>query len=195
MRGLFNAGKFFLSDLLSSLLFAGAFALTGSVYVATAVGVGVGLGQVIWMRARGRPIDAMQWMSLGLVLVFGSATLFTHNGLFIKIKPAIIYVVVGAFMLSPGWMTRYMPDTVQTHGADVVRVFGFIWSGLMFATAAATAFVAFHYDSKIYAAYLASFPIASKMALFGAQYAVTRVVVRRRITAKIAAGEPVTLPA
>lgn len=189
MASFLKAAAFLLLDLLSSLVFAGSYALTRNIYLAAGLGIAIGLGQIAWELARRQRPDAMQWMSLGLVLFFGGATLLTHNPLFIKVKPALVYVVVGGFMCVPGWMNRYMPKIVQDNGPDLPFVFGFVWAGLMFFTAAATAFIAFRYDDKTYAVYLASFPLASKIALFLLQYAVIRVVVGRRVRAKLASGE------
>ncbi len=186
MTAFLRAATFLLLDLLSSLAFAGIYALTHNIYLATGVGVAIGLGQIAWELARGQRPDAMQWMSLGLVVLFGGATLFTHNPLFIKVKPALIYLVVGAFMCVPGWMTRYMPQIVMDNAPEIPRAFGHVWAGLMFTTAAATLVFAFRYDDKTYAAYLASFPLLSKFVLFNLQYVVTRILVRRRIMARMA---------
>jgi intracellular septation protein len=187
MRNLLKPAAFLFLDLLSSLVFAVAFALTSNIYVAAAAGIALGVGQIIWMKARRQKTDALQWMSLGLVITFGGATLVTQNPLFIKVKPAVIYLVVGAFMCVPGWMDRYMPDIVLENAPDVPHVFGFLWAGLMFTTALVTIGVAFRYDDRIYASYLASAPLASKLLLFGLQYLTTRFLVRRRILAKRAA--------
>lgn len=189
MASFIKAATFLLLDLLSSLVFAGSYALTHDIYLATGLGVAIGLGQIGWELARRQRPDAMQWMSLGLVLFFGGATLLTHNPLFIKVKPALVYVIVGGFMCVPGWMNRYMPAIVEDNAPDLPRLFGFVWAGLMFFTAAATTFVAFRYDDKTYAEYLASFPLVSKIALFCLQYAVVRVVTERRVRARLASGE------
>jgi len=181
MKPLFDAGMFFISDLLSTLFFAGVYAATGSVYLATGIGLALGVAQIIWEKRRGRPIDTMQWLSLALVIVFSGATLITHNAMFIKLKPALIYAAVGAVMLKPGWMTRYMPAIVIETAPEIPRAFGFVWAGLMFATGAATVVFALRYDMKTYAAFLAVFPVGSKLALFAIQYAVTRVLTARRV--------------
>ena len=57
----------------------------------------------------GRPIDAMQWLALGLVAVLGAATLITQNGRFIMAKPTAIHWAIGTVMLRRGWMARYLP--------------------------------------------------------------------------------------
>ena len=186
MADFIKAAAFLLLDLLSTLAFVGVFALTHNIYAATALGAAIGLGQIGWELARGQRPDAMQWMSLGLVAMFGGATLVTHNPMFIKLKPVLIYLVVGAFMCVPGWMARYMPQVVMDNAPEIPRAFGFVWAGLMFTTAALTFIIAVRFSDRAFAAYLASFPLVSKLALFGAQYAATRILVRRRITARLA---------
>jgi intracellular septation protein A len=183
MKPLFDAGMFIVSDLLSTLIFAGLFALTGNIYLATGIGIALGVGQIVWEKLAKRPIDAMQWLSLILVVVFGGATLVTHNPLFVKVKPALIYAMVGIVMCKPGWMNRYMPAIVNDKAADIPFVFGFIWAGLMFLTGAATLVFAFRFDTKTYALFLGVFPVSSKIALFLIQYAVTRIIAVRRVKA------------
>jgi hypothetical protein len=80
-----------------------------------------------------------------------------------------------------------MPDIVKENAPEIPFAFGFLWAGLMFLTAAATVVVAFRYDDKTYAAFLASVPLGSKLALFGVQYLATRFLVRRKMIAKAAA--------
>ncbi len=186
MKSLFNAGAFFLLDMLSTFVFVIVFAVTGNIYYATAAGIGFGVAQVAVMLMMKRKIDLMQWMSLGLVIVFGTATLLTKNAEFIKLKPSLIYIAVGLVMLKPGWMTRYMPPIVQENGSDIVTVYGYLWSALMFATAAANAYVAYTYDTATYAWFLGVFPVASKIALFAATYLGLRILVRRRVIASMA---------
>lgn len=104
MKNLFNAGRFLLEDLLSTIVFVVLFSLTKSLYLATGLAIAIGVGQVVLLKLRGRPVDAMQWLSLGLVVVMGGATLLTHDRHFIMVKPTIIYLAVGAVMLKPGWI-------------------------------------------------------------------------------------------
>ena len=189
MKSLFNAGAFFLLDMLSTLVFVIVFALTDNIYYATASGIGFGIAQVAAMMMMKRRIDLMQWMSLGLVIVFGTATLLTKNAEFIKLKPSLIYVAVGLVMLKPGWMTRYMPAIVQENGADIVTVYGYLWSALMFATAAANAYVAYNYDMATYAWFLGVVPVVSKIAMFAATYLGIRILVRRRVVAAMGAAQ------
>jgi intracellular septation protein A len=179
-HGLFRAGLFFASDLLSTLVFVAVFAISGNIYLATAVGIGLGVVRIVVAKLRGPAIDLMQWMSLGLVAVFGTATLITRDPRFIMVKPTLIYLVVAAVMLRPGWMNRYMPPVVVLNAADIPFAFGYVWAGLMALTAIANLAVAMAFGPKIWAAFIAVIPLASKLCLFGVQYAATRFLVRRR---------------
>jgi intracellular septation protein A len=178
---LVHAGKWLLSDLLSTLTFVAIFAATHSIYAATGLGIAFGLGQLAYLKMRGAPIDTMQWLSLGLVIVFGGATLLTRNPIFIKVKFTLIYTAIGIVMLKPGWMTRYTPPIAQARAGDITNVFGYVWAALMFATGAANLVMAAYASPAAWGWFLGVFPLASKIVLVWTQYAVTRVIVRRRI--------------
>ncbi len=180
---LIHAGRWLLADLFSTLMFVGIYALTHSIYVATGLGFAVGLAQIAYLKARRRPIDLMQWMSLGLVIVFGGASLLTHDPRFIMLKPTLIYIAIGAVMLKRGWMVRYMPPIALPWATDVSTAFGYGWAGLMFVTAALNVALVAHGDTKLWAWWIGVFPLASKLALFAIQYLVTRFIVRNRIIA------------
>jgi intracellular septation protein len=179
-----HAGKWLAADLFSTLLFAGLYWVTRSVFVATGLALVAGLAQMAWLKLRGAPIDAMQWMSLTLVLVFGGASLITHDPHFIMFKPTLIYAAIGVVMLRwPGWIVRYQPPVALRWSRDVAMRFGYVWAGLMFGTAALNLALVVHGDSKLWVWFLGVFPIASKLTLFAAQYALTRLIVVRRMRA------------
>jgi intracellular septation protein A len=184
---LIHAGKWLVADLFSTLLFVGLYALTHSVYVATGLAIVAGLGQIAYLKMRRAPIDAMQWMSLGLVVVFGGASLMTHDPRFIMLKPTLIYTVIGAVMLKRGWLTRYMSPVVLIWGRDVADAFGYVWAGMMFVTAALNLVMVAHGDPKAWAWFVGVVPLASKLALFAVQYVTTRVIVRARMQSGLAA--------
>jgi intracellular septation protein len=176
-------GLMFAADLASSLIFAGLYATTHSAYIATGVALAIGIGQIGWNLARRSPIDAMQWMSLGLVIVLGGASLLTHDPRFVMVKPTLIYVVVGSAMLQRGWMVRYMPPEVRTWAPSLPVIFGYIWAAMMFATAAMNLVLARSGNATLWAVWLAVFPVASKLGLFGVQYLITSAIVRHRMRA------------
>ena len=69
------------------------------VLLATVVVIVATLAQILWLKARGRKVDNMLWVSLGLVTALGSATIYFHSESFIKWKPTVLYWVMGASLL------------------------------------------------------------------------------------------------
>ncbi len=178
---LFHAGKWILGDILSTLAFVAFYSITKSIYLATGFAIALGLGQIAYTRLRGQRIDTMQWLTLGLVIVFGGAALLTHDARFIMVKPTLIYAAVGCVMLKPGWMNRYMTPPIAAAGGDIVFAFGYIWAGLMFATAAANLVFAIYASPQVWAWFLGVFPLGSKLVMVPIQYLTMRLVIRRRI--------------
>ena len=80
----------FLFDLFPVILFFAAFKVF-DIYIATAVVIVATVAQIGWVWHRHGKVDTMLWVSLGLVMVFGGATLILHDETFIKWKPTILY--------------------------------------------------------------------------------------------------------
>src|SRR3979409_511451 len=142
MKNLFEAGKLLLLDMASTFFFLVLFLLTHNITLSVVLGMGLGIGQIGWQFARKQPIDTMQWMSLFLVLGSGTATLITHDPRFVMLKPSLIYTIVGVVMLRPGWMNRYLPPVAIQMIPDIAYIFGYVWAGLMFFSAALNIVVA-----------------------------------------------------
>jgi intracellular septation protein len=189
VKNYMHALKWLAADLLSTLFFVGLYTATHNALLATAVGIAVGIAQVGWQLVRRKPVDLMQWMSLVLVVVFGGATLLTHDSRFIMFKPTLIYLAVAAVMLKPGWMNRYLPPIVIEHSPDLGVIFGYVWAAMMAGTAIANAVIALTCDIKVWAAFVAVFPLASKIVLFVIQAATLRVVTGRRYRATMVRAE------
>ncbi len=69
------------------------------VLLATVVVILATAAQIMWLAARGRKIEPMLWISLTLVVVLGSATIYFHSENFIKWKPTVLYWVMGVALL------------------------------------------------------------------------------------------------
>jgi intracellular septation protein len=70
------------------------------ILLATAVAIIASVVQVGSVLVRGRRVDAMLWVSLGVIVVFGGATIWFHDETFIKWKPSILYWLFGATLLA-----------------------------------------------------------------------------------------------
>ena len=186
MRNLLQAIRPLANDLFSSLVFAVLIAIGAGVTVATASAIAIGIGHVILMKVLKRPIAALQWASLVLVLTLGSASLYLHDPRFLMVKPTVVYLIIAAVMLRRGWMLRYMPSIARGHGEPLMIVFGYVWAGLMILTAASNLIIAI-YAPALWPAYLATFPLGSKLALFAIQFLTVRAYVKPRVEADMAA--------
>jgi intracellular septation protein len=69
------------------------------VLLATVVVIIATLAQILWLKARGKKVDTMLWVSLALVTVLGGATIYFHSENFIKWKPTVLYWVMGTALL------------------------------------------------------------------------------------------------
>lgn len=85
----------FLFDMFPVILFFAVFKLYG-IYEATAVAIAATFVQIGWVWFRRRKVEPMLWVSLGVITVFGGATLLLHNDTFIKWKPTVLYWLFAA---------------------------------------------------------------------------------------------------
>jgi intracellular septation protein len=69
------------------------------IYLATAVAIAASIGQIGWVKLRGHTVETMMWVSLGIIVVFGGATLWLHDESFIKWKPTVLYWLFAAIIL------------------------------------------------------------------------------------------------
>lgn len=185
MRNLFQAARVLVADLASTILFLVLYLLTDNLALSVGLGMVLGVIQIGRQLFQRKPVEALQWMSVILVLASGAATLFTHDPTFVMLKPSAIYAVVGVVMLKRGWMNRYLPPRAAIV-LDVATAFGFAWAGLMFASAALNIGVALSLDARTWAAVMSVWGIASKVALFLVQYTVMTSIGRRRTRAAAA---------
>jgi len=186
MANLMHSARLLVTDLASTILFLVVLLATKDLMLAVGLGVGLGIIQIAWMKLRHQPIDTMQWLSIGLVVVSGIATMLTSDPRFVMLKPSVIYCIVGAYMLKPGWMTRYLPPIAVQTVPDLAWIFGFVWAALMFGSAVLNIVLALTLDPIAWSATMSIWGIASKVALFLAQYGLMRFVGMRRAKAAMA---------
>ena len=87
-----------LIDFFPIILFFVAFKLAG-IYVATGIAIVATIAQIAWLRHSTGKIEPMQWVSLGVIVLFGGATIVAQNETFIKWKPTVLYWLMGASLM------------------------------------------------------------------------------------------------
>ena len=186
MKDLLYAAKFLVFDLASTLFFFGLYGLSHNVTLSVIAGLGLAFGQIGWELVRRRPVDALQWVSLVAVAASGVSTLHTGNPLYVMLQPSALYALVGLAMLQRGWMNRYLPQRALEYLPDLGIAFGYVWAGLMFASAAVNLGLALTLDIKSWGVAIATWGIASKAALILIQFGVMKSAGRRRRQARTA---------
>ena len=193
MRLLWNSGKFLAYDMVASLFFIGLYAITKSLPISVGIGIVVGIAQIAWDLKNRKPIEAMQWLSLALVVIGGVGALVAHDVRIILIKPSFVYVIVGVTMMKRGWMNRYLPAEAKQWVPDLGERWGYVWAGLMFLSAAINLVLAFKLHFVQWGAAMSIWALGSKITLFAIQFTTMRMIGRRRAMARMAAAE--TVPA
>ena len=87
-----------LFDFFPILLFFVAYKFA-NIYVATVVAIAASIIQVAYTWFKHRRVETMQWITLGLIVVFGGATLYLKDEMFIKWKPTVLnWMFAAAFL-------------------------------------------------------------------------------------------------
>jgi len=171
-----------LSDFLSAILFLVVYAVSGSLFAAASIAVAAGLAQLARLRLTRRRIEPMQWMSLGLVVVLGGATMLTQSPRFMMIKPTIVHFAVATVMLRRGWMLRYLPEIVLRNVPEpMIVAAGYAWAALLAALGLANLFIALRLDFTTWAWFISLGSVGAKLAAFALQYGIFRAIVRQRL--------------
>jgi len=190
MKNFLYAVRPLVYDSLGIIVFAVLVMLDTDVLVAAVAGLVIAAAIVFLDLARRRPVPALQWISLLLMLVSTVATYLTNDPRFVMAKPSVVYLIVGCVMLKPGWMNRYVPEDSLPLIGDRMTLFGFVWAGLMFASAALNIGLALSLDAKTWAALMSGWGLFSKIGLFLIQYATMTAIGRRRAAAATGAAIP-----
>jgi intracellular septation protein len=144
----------FLFDLLPVILFFVAFKFA-DIYVATGVAIGTTVLQVAWVRLRGRRVEPMLWASLGIIVVFGGATLLLQDETFIKWKPTVLYwlfavvLAVSALAFRKNLIQSMLSGQVALPEPVWARL-NLSWVGFFAFMGAANLYVAFTFSTDLW---------------------------------------------
>ena len=117
----------FLFDLFPVILFFAAFKLA-DIYVATAVAIGATFLQIGLLALLRKKIDTMLWVSLGIIIVFGGATLVLRDETFIKWKPTVLYWLFGAVLA--GGALFFRRNLIRAVMGSEIRLPEAVWTRL-----------------------------------------------------------------
>ena len=123
------------------------------VLLSTLMVIAATLTQVAVLKLLRRKVDLMLWVSLSLVVVLGSLTIWFHNETFIKWKPSGLYWSLGlAFWVS---QTLFGKNLVQRLLGEQVQLPGPVWRRLNLAWVLFFAgmgllnlWVAYHFETR-----------------------------------------------
>ena len=140
-----------LIDFLPIVVFFVAFKLF-DIWVATGVAIAATVAQIAWVRWSSGKVEPMHWLSLGVIVVFGGATLLAHNEDFIKWKPTVLYWLMGG-ALAAGQLVFRKNLLKSLMGAQMTlpdaawRVMNWSWVGFFAAMGAVNLWVAFNFET------------------------------------------------
>ena len=140
-----------LLDFLPIAVFFVAFKLF-DIWVATGVAIAATVLQIAWLRWSTGKVEPMQWLSLGVIVLFGGATLLAHNDTFIKWKPTVLYWLMGG-ALAIGQLVFKRNLLKSLMGAQMSlpepawRSLCWSWTAFFAAMGVLNLWVAYHFDT------------------------------------------------
>ncbi|MFJ1301242.1 septation protein A [Pseudomonadota bacterium AL_CKDN230030165-1A_HGKHYDSX7] len=140
--------KKFLFDLFPLLLFFIAYRYA-DIYFATKVAIAASVLQIAWLKIRGKPIDAMNWVSLIVIAVFGGLTIYLHSDTFIKWKPTVLYWLFGGallfsrYVLKRNLLEKFMGKQITLKSPLVWDKLNLMWAAFFVVAGALNLYVAF----------------------------------------------------
>jgi intracellular septation protein len=146
-----------LVDFFPVVLFFVAFKVWG-IFAATAVAIAATLLQIGWLWRRTGHVEPMQWVSLGVIVVFGGATLLTQDETFIKWKPTVLYWLMGGalwlgWLLSKRNFIKSLMGDKLTLPDDVWLVLLHSWAGFFALMGVLNLWIAHHFDTETWVSF------------------------------------------
>ncbi len=186
----YNRDMKFLFDLFPIILFFIAFK-AWDIYAATAVAIAATIGQIGYLKARGRKVETMMWVSLAIIVVFGGATIALQDETFIKWKPTVLYwlfalILGGAEVFFHKNLIRSLMQAQQiTMPDNAWRTLNWSWAGFFAAMGVLNLYVAFNFSTDTWV----SFKLFGGMGLMLVFVVIQALYMSRYIVEKEGTGE------
>ena len=149
-----DAAQGLVSHYLSGLVSGGSVtADQAPILLATALAIVATIAQIVYLLARRRKVDAMLWVSLAIIVVFGGATIYFHNEAFIKWKPTVLYwvfavVLVGAQLLMNKNLIRLMMKAQIDLPDSIWNRLNMAWAVFFAAMGIINLYIAFNFPTS-----------------------------------------------
>jgi intracellular septation protein len=121
------------------------------IYLATLVAIVASIGQIGWVKLRGHKVETMLWVSLGIIVLFGGATLWLHDESFIKWKPTVLYWVFSAIIFGAAAFGRNVIRSLMGGNMELPAVawsrLNASWGGFFAFMGLANLIVAFNFST------------------------------------------------
>lgn len=121
------------------------------IYLATFIAIIASVAQILWVKLRGQKVEIMLWVSLGIIVLFGGATLWLHDESFIKWKPTVLYwvfasVIFGAALFGRNIIRGLMAPQMELPDSAWSRL-NLSWGGFFAVMGVVNLWVAFNYST------------------------------------------------
>jgi len=123
--------------------------------LATVVVVLAIAAQILFLLVRRKPISTILWITLGVAVVFGGATVWFHDPLLIKWKFSVLYWVMGAGLLISHY--GFGKNAIHKLVSENISLPDAVWGKLNIAWAAFFVFVgtlniviAYHFSENVW---------------------------------------------
>lgn len=138
-------------DLFPIILFFIAYKFYG-IFAATAVAMIAVGAQIVFTLVKKQKPDLLQWITLGIVIILGSATLLFRNELFIKWKPTAVYWLLGIIFLASQWagkknLVQKLLEKNLTLPTETWQSLNISWSVFFFFMGGLNLFVVYYFDT------------------------------------------------
>lgn len=122
------------------------------IYFATGIAIGASIAAIAYAYFVQKKVSAIQWLSLGIIVVFGGATLALHDETFIKWKPSALYaalaltLMVGKVFLKKDWIGVLFQQANIVAPAATWNWVTWSWITFFFGMAALNGYIATHFS-------------------------------------------------
>ena len=132
---------------------------------ALGAGMAFGVGEVVFEWIRYRRVEAMTWIGNAMILVLGTVSLVTADGIWFKLQPAVIEAVMGMILFISVLMKKpllsmmakkqgafdRLPDTLSGVMERVMSAMTFRVSFFLFANSLLATWAALYWSTRAWA--------------------------------------------